>query len=642
MNIAGLAAGYGGIVKGEELQAQAADRTAQSRQRTMEDAIKLRQMREMDAARKAQLEIGRQAPQEYAPITPGTTGYADAEKVAPAAPAAPTGAPFTTGTPTGGGMKPVRPPVEAPDRSIEISEMAKRLSSAQRNRQSVPVAPLPEGLSALDRAQYIHKERTGKLTPTDAQQFEYLRRMDVRVPVQPAEPSAAEGRMAKQLSDWQSEDAARGRGQADMAAAATARSATPATGTARSDRNNNPGNIRKSDISWAGKVPGTDAEFETFATPEAGFAAAQQNLATYQTKHGINTVAGVINRWSPPDGAGNTPASTSNYIRSVASALGVDPHQPLNLTDPATNAAMVRAMAVVERGGAQPVMAKLGATNVASGPAMKPELAYTAPASAAVTPEATYKATEIIDLSPRAAGLAQKRMEMLGRERQTYVSLMQASYDPAEQMKLRQAILGIDAGMAAADLTQLAAGAANGNREALVTLAQTTANQIGTKISVQDAGEGRVILTVAGRQQPPVTMAQASRQFHVALSEELQKTLAAAEAKNHAEATKQGYTLQRELAVETLKGQNARRTAAVTGQQQREGKLVDATLAMTKEAAKQAAEFEFGKGQYTLFETKDGALYMRPKSGMGVKRWVPGETGGQFSTDGEWVDTEQG
>merc|ERR1712032_1522659 len=46
----------------------------------------------------------------------------------------------------------------------------------------------------------------------------------------------------------------------------------------RGFRNNNPGNIEKSHIAWAGKVAGSDSRFETFDTMENGTRALAKNL----------------------------------------------------------------------------------------------------------------------------------------------------------------------------------------------------------------------------------------------------------------------------------------------------------------------------------------------------------------------------
>ncbi len=90
--------------------------------------------------------------------------------------------------------------------------------------------------------------------------------------------------------------------------------------TPRGIRNNNPGNIVKSGIAWQGKIVGPDERFETFATPFYGIRALASLLITYDEKHGLNTVRGIINRWAPP-----IENNTSAYVSVVAAALGVHP-----------------------------------------------------------------------------------------------------------------------------------------------------------------------------------------------------------------------------------------------------------------------------------------------------------------------------
>ena len=122
---------------------------------------------------------------------------------------------------------------------------------------------------------------------------------------------------------------------------------SPGTGP-RSARNNNPGNIIKSSVKWEGQVEGADPKFVTFATYEDGRRAMEKNLLAYQAK-GINTVAGIINRWAPP--AENGPASTNNYVAAVAKAAGVAPDAKIDLKDPTTRQKVADAIEQFEAGG---------------------------------------------------------------------------------------------------------------------------------------------------------------------------------------------------------------------------------------------------------------------------------------------------
>lgn len=114
-------------------------------------------------------------------------------------------------------------------------------------------------------------------------------------------------------------------------------------GISRAEMAMNPGNLRDSRF-------GT---FRRFSSPEAGAAAmAAQILRDY--RRGQTTVRSLINDprygWSNQWAAGNSAASTGNYISSVSRALGVGPDQQLNMTDPATLSALMMAMAKVEAG----------------------------------------------------------------------------------------------------------------------------------------------------------------------------------------------------------------------------------------------------------------------------------------------------
>lgn len=109
--------------------------------------------------------------------------------------------------------------------------------------------------------------------------------------------------------------------------------------------NNNPGNIDKTKSMWTGEIEGGDKRFKTFATPELGVRAIVENLRSYETKYGINTVEGIIKRWAPPN-----ENDTKSYITFVAQQLGVEPNAQLNLNDPATLQALSTAIILKENG----------------------------------------------------------------------------------------------------------------------------------------------------------------------------------------------------------------------------------------------------------------------------------------------------
>jgi hypothetical protein len=109
----------------------------------------------------------------------------------------------------------------------------------------------------------------------------------------------------------------------------------------RGIRNNNPLNLKTRG------TKGQDGPFAVYNTPEEGVAAADRNLQAYHTKHGINTVAGVVNRWAPPNADGN---HTAAYTAHVAGKLGVDPNAPLDMVNPETRRALIGAMGEFENG----------------------------------------------------------------------------------------------------------------------------------------------------------------------------------------------------------------------------------------------------------------------------------------------------
>jgi hypothetical protein len=161
-------------------------------------------------------------------------------------------------------------------------------------------------------------------------------------------------------------------------------------------RNNNFGNIRSAD----GKG------FATYDTPQAGVNAADQTLATYGSKYGINTLTGIANRWSPTGDGNNNPAQKAAAM-SAASGVGVN--QPINLADPATRARILPALFDTETpgwrnaiGGAQ------GAT--AGGPmAAQPPLGQTNAASASQAAPSHQMADAYGGLSTADANYQQSR-----------------------------------------------------------------------------------------------------------------------------------------------------------------------------------------------------------------------------------------
>jgi hypothetical protein len=120
---------------------------------------------------------------------------------------------------------------------------------------------------------------------------------------------------------------------------------------ARGYRNKNPGNIDwNARNGWLGQVgiepTGNPPRFAVFESHEYGIRALTRLLDSYQTKHGLWTVAGIINRWAPPN-----ENVTSSYVAFVARMVGVRPDEPVDVTTYAVARPMVEAIIRKELGG---------------------------------------------------------------------------------------------------------------------------------------------------------------------------------------------------------------------------------------------------------------------------------------------------
>jgi hypothetical protein len=145
---------------------------------------------------------------------------------------------------------------------------------------------------------------------------------------------------------------------ADGAQACRLRSLTARAAPTRGIVNNNPGNIRKSDAAWHGAVAGSDPVFVTFDTPENGIRAMAKVLLTYQRQHGLDTIAELIERWAPA--AEN---DSFAYIDDVATRLGIDPDERIDLANPQILAALCGAI-IRHENGRQPYAAAILAAGV--------------------------------------------------------------------------------------------------------------------------------------------------------------------------------------------------------------------------------------------------------------------------------------
>lgn len=113
----------------------------------------------------------------------------------------------------------------------------------------------------------------------------------------------------------------------------------------RGERNNNPGNIRKSGVNWLGLAPNQNDIFATFVSPEYGIRAMGLLLRGYEAK-GYNTIRKIVSRYAP-----STENDTNAYINAVSARMnGVSPDQALDLSNAGILASLINAMIVQENG----------------------------------------------------------------------------------------------------------------------------------------------------------------------------------------------------------------------------------------------------------------------------------------------------
>lgn len=117
--------------------------------------------------------------------------------------------------------------------------------------------------------------------------------------------------------------------------------------TPRGIRNHNPGNIDRTADKWQGMAAdqSSDSRFVVFVAPQWGIRAIVKVLLSYQRKHGIKTIRGIINRWAPP--AEN---NTDAYVNQVAKACGVEPDDTIDIENKAVLRALVSSIIKHENG----------------------------------------------------------------------------------------------------------------------------------------------------------------------------------------------------------------------------------------------------------------------------------------------------
>lgn len=111
-------------------------------------------------------------------------------------------------------------------------------------------------------------------------------------------------------------------------------------------RQNNPLNLRYTDIAWSGKVKQSKAAaYEWFESPEKGIRAAAKNLQTYAERDGLKTIREIVSKWAPKN-----ENDTASYITAVGIFTDFDVDESLDLFDFDTVYTLMRAMTRQENG----------------------------------------------------------------------------------------------------------------------------------------------------------------------------------------------------------------------------------------------------------------------------------------------------
>lgn len=160
----------------------------------------------------------------------------------------------------------------------------------------------------------------------------------------------------------------RGGGGPEAAPPPTTAGSTPGSGNWEVQHNNFAG-MRNPNVPAAGGPNTNPSGWQQFDTPEAGVQAISNQLDRYAsgatTGKPLNTIRGIVSTWAPASDGNPTPA----LVARASQIVGVDPDQPLNLSDPTVKAKLVEAMIRNEQGGALPPTAAAAIPKVFSAPA---------------------------------------------------------------------------------------------------------------------------------------------------------------------------------------------------------------------------------------------------------------------------------
>lgn len=110
-------------------------------------------------------------------------------------------------------------------------------------------------------------------------------------------------------------------------------------------RNNNPGNLVKTRLSWVGKLKnGKDPRFEQFEALKYGIRAQMMDVIN-DIKKGKNTITKLIQEYAPA-----FENDTNGYINNVAKSVNLDPNEVIKTIDTKFILALSRAIYKVELG----------------------------------------------------------------------------------------------------------------------------------------------------------------------------------------------------------------------------------------------------------------------------------------------------
>jgi len=221
-----------------------------------------------------------------------------------------------------------------------------------------------------------------------------------------------------------------------------------AAGATRSDRNNNPGNLIYNQYTVGLGATGKDKDgFAVFPSTEVGQAASLANLQNYG-QQGINTVEGIISKWSPPKGKGNTPQGTQNYINFVAQQLGVDPKQPLNMGDTATLQALNAAIRQFEGTGTPSAAAPGAAPAAAAAPTAAAPSGPPTPLEVPHTQARNMDMAEFYLANPESIPMELQQINQMAQQQAAFLTRQRNETAQLAQVYMRSGTQqGIDAAM---------------------------------------------------------------------------------------------------------------------------------------------------------------------------------------------------